>query len=337
MKIILSLLFLFLFEQNVFSQKEKQITFMFYNTENFFDTINDPNKLDEEFLPEAKANWNSKKYFSKINHLATVIDSVGGANFPALVGLCEVENETVIKDLIKYSQLKNANYQFKVTNSPDVRSIDVALLFNAKLFKLLSYKEISATNPDLPEKKTRNILFVTLLFNKKEKIYVFVNHWPSMIGGEENSEPRRVYAAQQLKKEIDALKKNDPVAKIFVMGDFNETPGKDAITKTLSADSLSFNNDKSHLVNPFYNLSTTGKGTHYYGKEWSVLDQIMFSPAVTKTNGLRYQQNSCNRFFNDLVLYTNKAGEKMPNRTYSGEKYFGGYSDHLAVFIKLIY
>ncbi|MBC7862886.1 MAG: endonuclease [Bacteroidia bacterium] len=339
-----SLLILFLvFKTSVFSQSsEKEITFMFYNTENFFDTIDDPNKNDNEFLPSDKHNWNSEKYFSKINHLAAVIDSVGGKGFPALIGMCEVENETAVGDLIKYSVLKKVGYDFKVTNSPDIRSIDVALLYDKKLFKLLSFKEVSATNPELPENKTRNILFATLLFNKKERVHVFVNHWPSMRDGEENSEPRRVYAATQLRKQIDSIKKAEPLAKIFVMGDFNETPDKEGIYKTLEAkgqDSVLKNNSASVLINPFYNLSKTGKGTHYYQKEWAVLDQLMFSfPVLNSEKGLRYTSGSADRFYNPMVLFTaQKSGETFPNRTYSGTKYHNGYSDHLAVFIKLKY
>lgn len=327
----------------VSAQQKKELTVMFYNTENFFDTLDDPHKTDNEFLPSSPHKWDTRKYFNKIKNLSAVIDSVGGSGadgFPALVGLCEVENEAVIADLVKFSSLKNASYAFKVTNSPDVRSIDVALLYSTKSFQLKQFREISATNPAMPENKTRNILFATFTFNKKETVHVFVNHWPSMRDGEEESEPRRIYAAGQLRRVIDSLTKKDPSSKIIVMGDFNETPGKKAIAGILDARGLTKveKKDLPLLMNPFADIAETGRGTHYYDKEWNVLDQIMFSGGMHERGGLHYVKGSADIFFNDLVLYTApRLKIKLPNRTYKGAKYFNGFSDHLAVYLKLQY
>jgi predicted extracellular nuclease len=315
--------------------QEKELTVMFYNSENFFDTIDDPHKSDNEFLPGAKLKWNSEKYFNKIKNLSAVIDSVvPGKALPGLVGMCEVENETVIADLISHSRLKDGGYKFKVTNSPDVRSIDVALLYDTKIFKLISFREISATNPDLPENKTRNILFATLLFNQKETLHVFVNHWPSMRDGEAESEPRRVYAAKQLRKVVDSLFKKDAAVKIIIMGDLNETPDKEAVSTVL-------NEGEKLFFNPFKKISDekTG-GTHYYNKEWNVLDQILLSKAAFTDNkkACRICYQSAGIFKKDLVLYTvQKTGEKLPNRTFKGTKYYNGFSDHLPVYVKLVY
>ncbi len=307
---------------------------MFYNTENFFDTIDDPHKTDNEFLPGSKLKWNTKKYFNKIKRISSVIDSVGGPDFPTLVGMCEVENETCIKDLIAFSVLKKCNYGYLVTNSPDVRSIDVALLFDKDQFTLKSHKEISATNPDLPENKTRNILHAVLQSKTKELIHVFVNHWPSMIGGEAESEPRRIYAAAQLRKCIDSLLKNNVDTKILVMGDFNETPDKKAVREILGAQEI--NVQQAHMFNPFASLAVAGQGTHYYKNEWSVLDQIIISPAFYKNSKLHYKHNSAAIFKHDMVLYTApKKLVKYPNRTFKGTKYFNGYSDHLPVYLIL--
>jgi endonuclease/exonuclease/phosphatase family metal-dependent hydrolase len=332
MILIRRLLFLIFVSPLLCSSQE--LTVMFYNTENFFDTIDDPHKSDNEFLPGSKLTWNSKKYFNKIRNLSLVIDSVGGPEFPALVGLCEVENETCIKDLVNSEKLANVNYGFYVTNSPDVRSIDVALLYDKDIFQLMKTREISATNPALPENKTRNILYAVLKY-KKEQLHVFVNHWPSMRDGEEQSEPRRDYAAKQLRHVIDSVLKNQPDAKIIVMGDFNETPVKNAIAKTLSAGSTATGKDVI-LENPFLDLAVRGEGTHYYNKEWNVLDQVMISRGLLNEKGIHYKKASATIFKNDLVLYTApKLKVKLPNRTFKGTKYFNGFSDHLPVYIKL--
>jgi predicted extracellular nuclease len=333
MKILLVFVVTFLISSSCFFQKN-ELTVMFYNTENFFDTIDDPHKSDNEFLPSSEKQWNTERYFNKIKNLSAVIDSVvPGKDVPALVGLCEVENETCLKDLTQNSSIKKNNYKFLITNSPDVRSIDVALLYDSKLFSLVSFKEISATNPMLPENKTRNILYAKLLFKGKETVHVFVNHWPSMRDGVENSEPRRIYAAQQLRKQIDSLGAGN---KIIVMGDFNEAPASPALE-------AAFSNSKCGIKNMLVDLSEKGFGTHYFNKEWKVLDQIFVSGELLnqKSSGGKLktrQSEPAGIFFNDLVLYeAPRLKIKLPNRTFTGKKYHNGYSDHLAVFLKLNY
>lgn len=314
--------------------QQKEIAIAFYNTENFFDTIDDPHKSDNEFLPSSKHNWNSEKYFNKIKRIGQVLDSIASPSLPALAGFCEVENETCIKDLLAYSSLKNHNYGFAITNSPDVRSIDVALIYDKSFFTLKSFREISATNPALPENKTRNILYAVLQKQNKGELHVFVNHWPSMRDGESESEPRRMYAAGQLKKYIDSILKHENNAQIIVMGDFNETPDKQAISKSLGAVSI---DTGGQLLNPFFPLAREGQGTHYFDKEWNVLDQIMVSTSLVSGQGkFKYISKSAHIFKHDMLLYTApKLKVKLPNRTYKGTRYYNGYSDHLPVIIRL--
>ena len=170
-----------------FAQTKAPITVSLYNCENFFDTKDDPNKKDDEFLPESPLKWDETRFMNKLTKIAQVLDStVAGAGLPNLVGLVEVENKEVLEDLVSKSQLKATSYGVLCTDSPDERSIDVGLLYDKSVFSLVDFKELNATNPSLGDYKTRNVLFATLKATNGDVIYVFVNHWPSRREGEKN-------------------------------------------------------------------------------------------------------------------------------------------------------
>ena len=197
-----------------FAQTKKPLTVAFYNCENFFDTKDDPNKKDDEFLPESAMKWDETRYMNKLTKIAQVLDStVAGVNLPALVGLVEIENKEVLEDLVSKSQFKSKSYGVLATDSPDERSIDCGLLYDKSVFTLVDFKELNATNSALGDYKTRNILFATLKATNGDVLYVFVNHWPSRREGEKESEPRRIYAAEQVRAKINELQKKDAKAK----------------------------------------------------------------------------------------------------------------------------
>lgn len=334
-KLVISL-FLVLTSIFAVAQNTQTITVAFYNTENLFDTKDDPEKNDDEFLPESKLKWDETRYLNKLTKVAQVLDStVAGDGLPSLVGLVEVENNDVLQDLINQSVFKTKNFASLCTNSPDVRSIDCGLLYDKSIFTLVEFKELNATNPTLGDYKTRNILFATLKATNGDVFYVFVNHWPSRREGVEASEPRRVYAAEQVRKQVDEILKKDKGAKIIIMGDFNDHPDNRSITNVLKASDQPKNNFE--LYNPFQTLDKNKQGTHYYNKEWRVLDQIIVSQGFLRSKkGYGFLPKNAHILKKDFVLYKNeKTGEERPNRTYGGEKYFNGYSDHLAIYIVL--
>ena len=319
-----------------FSQNTKQITVAFYNCENFFDIEDDPDKQDNEFLPEAPMKWDETRYNNKLQKIAQVLDStVEGAGLPAIVGLVEIENKDVLEDLVSKSQLKQKKYGVLCTTGADVRSIDVGLIYDQSIFSLINSEELNATNSALGDYKTRNVLFTTLKATNGDIIYVFVNHWPSRREGEKESEPRRIYAAKVVRNKINELQKKDMKAKIIVMGDFNDHPDNNSILNTLLANDKP--KAKSDLYNAYYTLDKNKEGTHYYDKEWRVLDQIIVSQGFLKAKkGYSFDPKNAHILRKDFVLYKNaKTGEEKPNRTYSGEKYFNGYSDHLSIYITL--
>jgi predicted extracellular nuclease len=334
-KILFTYLFLLCLSTG-FAQTKNQITVAFYNCENFFDTKDDPNKKDDEYLPESPMKWDETRFMNKLTKIAQVLDStVAGDGLPALVGLVEVENKEVLEELVSKSQFKTKSYGVLCTDSPDERSIDCGLLYDKSVFTLIDFKELNATNSALGDYKTRNILFATLKATNGDVIYVFVNHWPSRREGEKESEPRRIYAAEQIRAKITELQKKDPKAKAIVMGDFNDHPDNNSILNTLKASDKP--KDKTDLYNAYQTLDASKQGTHYYDKEWRVLDQIMVSQGfIGAKKGYKFDPKNAHILKRDFVLFkNNKTGEEKPNRTYSGEKYFNGYSDHLSIYITL--
>lgn len=319
-----------------FAQTKNPITVAFYNCENFFDTKDDPNKKDDEFLPESAMKWDDTRFMNKLNKVAQVLDStVAGSGLPALVGLVEIENKWVLEELVSKSQFKEKSYGVLATDSPDERSIDCGLLYDKSVFTLVDFKELNATNPSLGDYKTRNVLFATLKASNGDMIYVFVNHWPSRRSGETESEPRRVFAAEQVRNKINEIQKKDAKAKVIVMGDFNDHPTDKSILNTLMASDKP--QDKGDLYNAYQTLDAAKQGTHYYDKEWRVLDQIIVSQGfIGAKKGYKFDPKNAHILKKDFVLFKNaKTGEEKPNRTYSGEKYYNGYSDHLSVYITL--
>lgn len=319
------------------AQTKAPITVAFYNCENFFDTKDDPNKKDDEYLPEAASKWDETRYNNKLQKVAQVLDStVAGPALPNLVGLVEIENNEVLQDLLAKSQFSTKSYGSLATDSPDERSIDCGLLYDKSIFTLVDFKELNATNSALGDYKTRNILFATLKATNGDVFYVFVNHWPSRREGEKESEPRRIFAAEQVRNKINELQKKDPKAKVIVMGDFNDHPDNSSILNTLKANDTP--KEKGDLYNAFYTLDKEKQGTHYYNKEWRVLDQIIVSQGLWNAKkGYSFDPKNAHILRKDFVLFKNaKTGEERPNRTYGSEnKYFNGYSDHLAIYVEL--
>jgi len=332
MKKILALI-LIVFAVSLQAQEDKDpFTVVFYNVENLFDTLDHPDKKDEEFMPGTEKNWNTARYSKKLNMLATVIDSIGKDDMPSIIGLCEVENKRVLVDLVIKTGLKDEGYKVVREESPDFRGIDVALLYNEKDFTYLEHRKIPVEFKDQGSYTTRDILYVKGEGPDKEILHFFVNHWPSRRGGLEKSEPRRTRAAQVLKDNVDNILKEDENASIVIMGDFNDEPQNNSINKTLGAGK----SNKSKLVNLMYDMNTKEVGTYKYKDNWNMLDQFIISSGLMDDKGLKAGMNSAGIYREDWILYySKKYGDYSPNRTYGGPNYYGGYSDHLAIYLRL--
>lgn len=316
---------------------------MSWNVENLFDTHHDSLKNDEEFLPEALRHWNYSRYKKKLDDIARVIVAVGEWNPPALVGLCEVENDTVLRDLTRRSPLKNLDYRYVMTNSPDQRGIDVALLYQRDLFKLLSYRSISI--PSFKQHRpTRDLLHVSGLLLTGDTLDVFVCHLPSRSGGAKESEPYRLFAAQKLRTEVDSLLKGRFHPQLIIMGDFNDYPTNKSINKILEAEAPPATSEVSPLK-LYHLLARKAKsrdfGSYKYRGEWGLLDHLIVSGTLLDaTKNFFTNEEKANVFQPSFLLIDDeKYGDKEPFRTYKGMRYQGGFSDHLPIFtdFELIY
>jgi exonuclease III len=321
-----------------FSQKGTKAKLGFlvvsYNVENLYDTIDDPKIDDAEFLPSAKANWNSVRYQKKINDLAKVISSVGENTLPGLVGLYEIENKAVLTDLANAPALKKQKYGIAHQDSPDRRGVDVGLLYDPSVFRFIDQKALAVTLPDDTSFITRDILYVKGLAIKSDTLHVFLNHWPSRREGNEKSMPRRLAAASVLKAAVDKILKDNKNAKIIIMGDFNDEPTDKSLTEALKATNEKMPKTADELYNLMYDKKLNKEGTYSYKGEWNMLDNLIVSQGLLNAKkGLSTTYDAGSIFKADWMLYANpKTGEKTPNRTYGGPNYFGGISDHLPVY-----
>ena len=319
---------------SVFCQSNFRV--MFYNVENIFDTIDEPEKDDNDFLPDGVMHWTIGRYNNKLINISKVITSAGEWETPALVGLCEVENEKVIKDLTQYSPLRKVNYRYVITNSPDPRGINIVLLYQREKFKYLEHNCYTIRFPYNAWKKTRDILHVTGQVSTRDTLDVFICHFPSRRGGENESEPDRLYVASVLKAKSDSLMKIRKNACILIMGDFNDEPSDRSISQVLKAQPVT--NDISpqnlyNLVSVFEKKKNTG--SYKFQGQWNLLDQIIVSGnLIAGDQSIQVFPHTVKIFCRDFMLIDDKPyGGKRPKKTYNGRKHEGGYSDHLPVLV----
>lgn len=326
---------------SAFGQEKDTLTFrvMSYNVENLFDCRHDTLKDDYEFLPDAVRHWSYTKYKRKLDNIARTIIAVGGWSPPALVALCEVENDSVLRDLTQRSLLKEGGYRYVMTDSPDERGIDVALLYQRGVFKLLSTQSIRL----IPNKRkgfrpTRDILHVCGLLPDKDSLDVFVCHLPSRSGGEKESEPYRIIAAKVLKDAVDSIIQVRKDPRILIMGDFNDYPNNKSIKQILGAVAPPPNRDiqDKQLYHLLAEKATNRKdyGSYKYRGEWGLLDHIIVSGTLLNSKSSFYTNPSkADVFYAPFLLKDDEQnGGVQPFRTYLGMKYIGGYSDHLPVW-----
>jgi hypothetical protein len=322
---------------NAQGKQAKVLCVAFYNLENLFDTIDDPRTNDDEFTPKGASQWNSKRYYTKLSHLAEVISQIGDEytkNGPVFIGVSEVENRGVVEDLVHTPPLKSMGYDIVHFDSPDKRGIDVALLYQPKLFQVKSAKTHPLKMADT-NFRTRDILQVDGLLDG-ELVHVLVNHWPSRSGGETESAPKRDAAADLCLSVVKEIYKDEPGARIIIMGDLNDDPIDESLMKHLKIKTKPENVAQGDLFDPMWQLFRDGIGSLAYRDSWNLFDQIIVSSALMdkKSDGYRYFKA---KVFNKKFLVEKEGPyEGYPFRTYSGGVYTGGYSDHFPVYMFLV-
>ena len=311
--------------------------FVFYNVENLFDIYDDSLTIDEEFTPEASKGWTANRYHDKLDRIAKTLTAAGEWNFPAFVGLCEVENRSVLQDLVEHRLLSAAGYGIIHRESPDSRGIDVALLYNPNIFSVLDSHWIPIIFDVDPEMQTREILYVKGIVFEKDTLHIFINHWPSRWGGVEGSQPKRLTVAKKLREYTDSLFLFCRNPNILIAGDLNDNPVDSSVHRILGAEKQ-FDGSRNILVNLMFPVyEKQNEGSLKYKSDWEVYDQLIVSSALLDTIALHVQDNRAYIFSAPFLLTDDeKYLGKKPFRTYAGPSYLGGFSDHLPVYLDLV-
>ncbi len=325
-------------------QNYKVAVVAFYNLENFYDTLDDPNIDDEEFLPSGTRNYNADIYLNKVTKLASVIQRIGtdDEKIPcpdgaAFIGVAEIENKHVLEDLVNHPLIKSRNYKIVHYNSKDRRGIDVAFLYNPKYFVVEDSKALYVSLPTGSKDAyyTRDVLWVKGKFDG-ETVHIYVNHWPSRVGGEERSAPGRAAAAAVCKKHIDSLMLAEGETKYIVMGDLNDDPISPSLTQVLQSKNSFEATKPGNLYNPWVEMYKNGYGTLAYQDAWGLFDQIVISHKFLdkQQDGFFFRKQF---IFNREFLTENIGKYKgYPMRTWDGLTYRGGYSDHFPTYLVML-
>ncbi|MFC4666865.1 endonuclease [Falsiporphyromonas endometrii] len=338
-KIVLFLSSLFLLSAfNAYSQTFHRI--VFWNVENLFDTVHDDGKEDYDFLPDGKNRWTKHRYRRKIADLTAAICRAGGKDWPVMIGLAEVENDNVLKDLVHHHHIKDQDYQFLSTHSPDVRGIDVALLYQVDFFKPIHKQEFEIENPKGTTFKTRNILYVCGQLPHKEKLHCFVCHFPSKRGGAEQSSKRRQIVAKTLSNKIDSIRSVETRPYIMIMGDFNCEPEELSNPSMLQISSIGDKTmDETALINLFEKHKTFEiPGSHVFQRIWNQLDQIIVTKNCLEGKHFKVIPESAQNIQlpGAIIQSEDMKGGIKPFSTFRGPIYKGGVSDHLPIKIDVI-
>jgi len=320
---------LILISHLVIGQEDKinttQLEFMFYNVENLFDCENDSLTKDDEFTVFGARKWNNYKLDKKIKMLSRAILASNDWKPPAVIALCEIENKKVLELLIKESLLKAYNYGIIHKDSKDLRGIDVAVIYDTLRIQAEFIKYYSI---NLSGRPSRDILYTKFIY-REDSFHLLVNHWPSRYSGTLQSESSRLLACMKLKSVCDSVFTGNDMAKLIIMGDFNDNPNDKSLTELCD---MSKSSGERFLFNL---MRDTKQGTHKFHGIWNIFDQIIISKVLLDS----LESDLIVRSSVSQVKFLFESDEKYlgvkPFRTFRGFKYNGGYSDHLPILLTL--
>ena len=309
------------------------------NAENFFDAIHDEGKDDYEFLPSSSRKWTWRKYWNKMSNLSKEIIALSTDRAPSLVALCEIENDSVMRDLTLRSILRFTGYRYLMTHSNDSRGIDVALLYQPDAFLPLSYRSVRVVFSRFPGESTRDILHVAGRVKTGDTLDVFVCHFPSRAGGHRATDSRRKAASAALRCAVDSLLSLRAKSRILIVGDFNDEPHSPSISEVLGAMPPTNAPKANALYNLSYKLTPIAgvEGTYKYRGSWSQLDQAIVSgELLIANNAFRVVRESCRIAALPFLLKPDETyGGCKPKRTgWSGRS--DRFSDHLPLVVDFV-
>lgn len=313
----------------------------FYNLENLFDTINNNGKYDLEYSPKGQRQWNSEKYNAKLENLARCIGAMTTKTTPmgpAVIGVSEIENKSVLDDLVRQEAIRKWHLQVIHHDSPDRRGVDVGLLYNPRLFKPVDVTNHTLTIPGYESFRTRDQMCVTGVLGG-DTVSIIVNHWPSRLGGQERSSYLREAAADLSKHIADSLWAIRPGQGVIIMGDLNDDPMDRSCAVNLGAKKDEKGVTAHGFYNPWWKMLDKGIGTLAYKSQWNLFDQIIISGTLLEGNAsrpeaLRYWKCQVNNF--DFLIDREGQRQGYPHRTFAAGQWLNGYSDHFPTEIFLI-
>ena len=319
--------------------QDKPYKVVFYNLENLFDIHDDPETHDEEFLPKGVKKWNAKKYQMKLTNMERVLFDIAAINrdYPIVIGVSEIENRSVLEDLISQPKLKGANYRICHYDSPDARGVDVAFLYRADVFKLQGSDNIKLVVDELPNFKTRDLVVMWGTI-EDEPFYFLVSHWPSRLGGKEASQFKRDACAKQIRGIKDSLLAANPATKVVVMGDFNDDATDASLVKTMGAKGKTEELVKGDFFNPYFQMLRAGYGTLAYQDAWNLFDNICVTENLVNAEDGKLRIIKGDKFYGNIftrpyMIQQEGQYKGYPLRTFVTNNFQNGYSDHFPVYI----
>lgn len=359
-RIIISklLIFVSLVVVSASADAQRRFRVVEYNVENLFDTLHDAGFDDHEFLPDGERGWSASRYWGKLGRLCRVLTAAGGEAPADLIGLCEVENDTVVHHLVRRTLLHRLGYDFVMTRSADSRGLDVALLYQPMRFRPVSVRSLRVPFSAEEERPTRDILYVSGCLPTGDTLDVFVCHLPSRRGGAGLTEAYRCRACRLIRASVDsvAMLRHRPL--IVVMGDMNDEPWDASLREELRAKVLRHEEAKfgqtfpdvdayeqGHRTVALYNLTAGVKGedgiegTYKYRNRWNRLDHIIVSGTLLERGApLQAQPSTARVLALPLQIQRDPSGGAVKLlRTFQGPVYRGGVSDHLPLVLDFHY
>lgn len=326
------------------SAQNQVLRLMTYNVENLFDTCRDERIADEEFLPGSERQWTSLRYWKKVGQISRVIAAAGGLTPIDIVVLCEVENDSVLRDLTERTRLNRFGYRFLSTSSHDLRGLDVALLYQPLRFKILSCISLPVPFRQDKERPTRDVLYVTGRTFSGDTLDIFACHFPSRRGGANSTSAYRERAANVVRHAADSVLRLRVNPSVVIMGDFNDEPRERSFVRGMKAVGVSKLSEKPSARYVILSDTLTAydgqiQGTYRFKGRWNRLDHVVVNrEMIGRSSGLRYAKGGC-RILAFPFLLEKTSGDNpvlQLNRTYLGSYYHGGTSDHLPLILELV-
>ena len=319
--------------------QDKPYMVAFWNFENLFDIYNDPETHDDEFTPEGIKKWNETKYQKKLSNLERVIFDMAAINkdYPVVMGVSEIENRSVLEDLVSQPKLKGAKYRICHFDSPDARGVDVAFLYRADVFKLEGSDNIKLNVPELPNFRTRDLVVMWGTI-EGEPFYFLVSHWPSRLGGKEASQFKRDACAKQIREIKDSLLQANPATKVVVMGDFNDDSTDASLVKVMGAKGKVKELETGDFFNPYVQMLKAGLGTLAYQDSWNLFDNICVTENLVNGTYGKLRLMKGKKFYGNIftrpyMLQQEGQYKGYPLRTFVTNNFQNGFSDHFPVYI----